>query len=137
MFRFLAKSALATLVWKRYHRPILATIALFVGYFLVATIHGDYVDYAQTADDTSGLWVSYVIKWLLFLGLTAAYYFYLTRQWQDTGPRAAQTQTPPVRETGRDRAEQSAQDPFAVIRTKKKLKSHADIALEKSRRDKS
>lgn len=134
MFRFLAKSALATLVWKRYHRSILASLALLLGYFLIAMIHGDYVDYAASATDTSHLWLSYLVKWALLFTVTLVYYFYLRRQLR--APSQVKTETTAkatVKGTKSAPTNQNdSADPFANIRGKQKLKSHADIALERS-----
>ncbi|MDO3388637.1 hypothetical protein QWI17_22515 [Gilvimarinus sp. SDUM040013] len=134
MFRFLAKSALATLIWKRYHRPIVATFALLIGYFLVAMIHGDYVDYVKGAADTTYLWLSYLFKWGLLIALTVAYYLYLNRQLRQSETLGQGTPNP-AKNTGTKSTAtpQSAQDPFAAIRSKRKLKSHADVALDQSK----
>ncbi|MBU2884533.1 hypothetical protein KO507_01995 [Gilvimarinus agarilyticus] len=135
MFRFLAKSALATFIWKRYHRPILATLTLLLGYFLVGMVHGDYVDYAHSAQDTTGLWLSYLLKWVLLITFTLIYYFYLKRILRTPEPAIQQT-PPPTNGTKNTREPPSASDPFAGIRDKKTLKSHADRALDKAFRPK-
>ncbi|HEX7027184.1 MAG TPA: hypothetical protein VF268_08070, partial [Gammaproteobacteria bacterium] len=79
MFRFLAKSALIAVIWKRYRRTIISTLALFACYFLVSLFHGDYVEYAVNAGDKGFLWRSYLIKWAVLIGVTLIYYLYNTR----------------------------------------------------------
>lgn len=135
MFRFLAKSALAAVIWKRYRRAIVSTLALFIGYFLISLFHGDYVDYAVSAGDTHFLWRSYLLKWVALTGVTVAYYLYNAH-----GFRRRRTDDLPPPSTGKTRREQAvenppnnseAADPFAEIRRKKRLKSRGDIAVER------
>ena len=134
MFRFLAKSAVATLVWKRYHRPILATLALFIGYLLIGVVHGDYVDYAKSADDTGYLWASYLLKWTLLSLITAVYYFYVTRSVNKSNIKSNTDSKgknrPPSQSSAVSTTDDQA-DPFADIRTKESLKSRGDIAINK------
>lgn len=131
MFRFLAKSALVTLVFKRYRRPIVSTVVLFLSYFLISTIHSDYVNYAVTSDDRQFLWLSFLLKWALLLGTTLIYYFYNTaglrsREGELSLPDDVSTPMPPKRQPG-------VADPFAHIRNKEKLESRGDKLLNKER----
>lgn len=131
MFRFLAKSALVAVIWKRYRRTIISTLALFVSYFLISLLHADYVDYAVGAGDKEFLWRSYLIKWAALLGVTLIYYFYNTRVSMKRGaddlpPPANKNPRKPVAENAGD----NEADPFAEIRRKKRLKSRGDVALD-------
>ncbi|WP_041521807.1 hypothetical protein [Gilvimarinus agarilyticus] len=133
MFRFLAKSALATVIWKRYRRPIVSTLILFISYFFIAMVHGDYVSWATTTAEHQHLWISFVLKWLALIGVTLLYYWYNSRaiahiDKQDeteaerhTSKKSRRPQTPPP--------ESDAPDPFAAIRQKDKLRSRADVAM--------
>lgn len=132
MFRFLAKSALATVVFKRYRRPIVSTLVLFLGYFLIATVHGDYVDYAVTADDRRYLWLSFVLKWTLLLAVTAVYYFYNMAGLRPRGDQPPAPQKSPATRT--EPSPGSAVDPFAEIRRKEKLKSRGEHLLDNHKR---
>lgn len=131
MFRFLAKSALVAVIWKRYRRTIISTLVLFVSYFLISLLHGDYVDYAVGAGDKEFLWRSYLIKWAALLGVTLIYYFYNTRAFMKRG---ADDLPPPSNKNPRKQAVENTgdnkADPFAEIRRKKRLKSRGDIALD-------
>lgn len=135
MFRFLAKSALAAVIWKRYRRPIVSTLALFVSYFLISLFHGDYVDYAVSAGDTHFLWRSYLIKWGVLVGVTVTYYLYNARAFRSRRtddlppPTAAKTRREPRAESPSNNGNEA--DPFAEIRRKKRLKSRGDIAVER------
>ncbi|WP_020207581.1 hypothetical protein [Gilvimarinus chinensis] len=140
MFRFFAKSAIATLIWKRYHRVILATLALLLGYFLISMIHGDYVDYAQGAQDTKLLWLSYIAKWTGLIVITALYYFYLKLVLAPKEVKAPQANTSRQKHPHKQKQHngptpsiEPEHDPFANIRQKEKLKSRGDIALDSHR----
>lgn len=135
MFRFITKSALAGWIWKRYKRGIVSTLALFLAYFLIAMIHGDYVDYANSASDKSFLFTSYILKWGALLGVTALYYVYNSRV------IAKRSQSEPINDTPRRSARDNnstdtepTPDPFADIRRKKTLKSRADRAMDQHKK---
>lgn len=133
MFRFIAKSAVAAVIWGRYRRVIISTLVLFAGYLLITLFHSDYVDYAVNAGDTASLWSSYLIKWSALMGITVVYYLYNTRIF--VSRRADKSHSPdprdidPVKPTG-----DATGDPFAEIRHKRRLNSHGDAALERYRR---
>ena len=135
MFRFLAKSAVATYIWKRYRRPIVATLLLFVGYFFIGMLHGDYVEYATGADDRRHLWLSYLIKWCALIGITLLYYLVLSR-FLSSGIE----KLPPAKKKRTDEPAPSTTtadgtpDPFSVIRHKEKLQSRADIAIKQPKK---
>lgn len=135
MFRFLAKSALAAVIWKRYRRTIVSTLALFISYFLVSLFHGDYVDYAISAGDTHFLWRSYLIKWGVLIGVTVTYYLYNARSLRSgrlddlPPPAAGRTRREQVVENPPNNSDEA--DPFAEIRRKKRLKSRGDVAVER------
>lgn len=138
MFRFLAKSALLAVIWKRYRRTIISTLILFASYFLIALFHGDYVDYAVNSGNTNFLWRSYLFKWVSLFGVTLVYYFYNTRVLTKRG-----TEDLPPPTTGKNRQRQVKEDtsqvvdeadPFAEIRHKERLKSRGDTALDGQRR---
>jgi hypothetical protein len=133
MFRFLAKSALAAVIWKRYRRIIVSTLILFAGYFLISLFHGDYVEYAVGSGDKDFLWRSYLIKWAALIGVTVAYYLYNTRvlikrRADDLPPSSGKE---PVVENSPQSGSDSEADPFVEIRRKERLKSRADIALDR------
>jgi hypothetical protein len=134
MFRFLAKSALIAVIWKRYRRTIISTLALFACYFLVSLFHGDYVEYAVNAGDKGFLWRSYLIKWAVLIGVTLIYYLYNTRaltkrEADDLPPSAGRRQREQIVENTPQYDDDGAADPFAEIRRKERLKSRGDIVL--------
>lgn len=136
MFRFLAKSALVAMIWKRYRRTIISTLALFISYFLVSLFHGDYVEYAVSAGDKGFLWRSYLIKWVVLIGVTVIYYLFNTR----ILIKGKADDLPPA-SIGKNRRERIVEhapqsegevDPFAQIRRKERLKSRGDIDLDRT-----
>lgn len=133
MFRFLAKSALFAVIWTRYRRTIISTLALFVCYFLVSLFHGDYVEYAVSAGDQGFLWRSYLMKWAVLIGVTVIYYLYNTRALikRETGDVPPSSDKKQRERVVVENIPQSGEavDPFAEIRRKDRLKSRGDIAL--------
>ncbi|BFM22304.1 hypothetical protein [Gilvimarinus japonicus] len=140
MFRFLAKSALATVIWKRYRRPIVSTLALFISYFFIAMVHSDYVSWATTTAQHDNLWASFVVKWLALIGITLLYYWFNTRSLAKINNETdAERHTKPhnkqSRRTAHPPPEAAGPDPFADIRSKDKLRSRADVAMEQPRQN--
>jgi hypothetical protein len=137
MFRFLAKSALATVIWKRYRRPLGSTLALLVSYFFIAMVHSDYVAWATTTAEHEHLWASFVVKWLALIGVTLLYYWFNSRALSRHNAHT-ETRTERQANTHAKRASAPADshkpatgpDPFAEIRRKDKLRSRADIAMD-------
>ncbi|HEY7883815.1 MAG TPA: hypothetical protein VIC08_02595 [Cellvibrionaceae bacterium] len=135
MFRFLAKSALATVLFKRYRRTIISTLLLFAAYFFISMIHGDYVSYATSADDKQFLWISFLLKWALLIGLSLLYYFYNARL-LDNSPKPPEKSLP-AKTAKRDQApdgetNSKVADPFEAIRQKDKLQTRGDVFLKNS-----
>lgn len=135
MFRFLAKSALATFIYKRYRHTIVASLLLLFSYWVIAMIHSDYVDYATSADAREHLLLSYVLKWACLLSATLAYFFFINRRLHaPAGDDVPPPVTPAEGKKASTSATNEAADPFAGIRNKEKLKSRADIALDQNRK---
>jgi|SRR5690554_193102 len=132
MFRFLARSALATVIFKRYRRPIISTLVLFLSYFLISTVHEDYVNYAVTAEDRHYLWLSFVLKWVLLLTVTAVYYFYNMAGLRANRPRPPKPPTPSQKSSVASPKQVASleADPFAEIRRKSQLQGRGDRLLE-------
>ena len=138
MFRFLAKSALATVVWKRYRRPIGSTLALFISYFFIAMVHSDYVAWATTTAEHGHLWASFVIKWLALIGVSILYYWFNTRpltQTNTTDESAGQKSKSRRKPASVNPDIPPGLDPFATIRTKDKLRSRADVAMDQNKQN--
>ncbi|WP_049723205.1 hypothetical protein [Gilvimarinus polysaccharolyticus] len=138
MFRFLAKSALATVVWKRYRRPIGSTLALFISYFFIAMVHSDYVAWATTTAEHGHLWASFVVKWLALIGVSILYYWFNTRplaQTNNTTESAAKKSKSRRKPASANPDIPPGPDPFATIRTKDKLRSRADVAMDQNKQN--
>jgi len=133
MLNNLLKMTAITLIWKKYRRGIVA-IAILIAYcWLVAIIHQDYLSYRALAgsDDTLGL--SFILKWLAWLVGFAVYFFY------DSDPAKAAAQRPVAHSDNNIHTDASDQPPrgdtdaFSAIRDKKKLRSKADVVIDKHR----
>jgi len=134
MFKFLAKSAIASLIWSKYHKIIVSTILLFILYFIISFIHDDYLEYAELSEETTNVALSYILKWGALITATAIYYF--TNIYKFKAPEtAAETSSAKPEKAKKSKHKEKAkqQDPFAEIRNKEKLNSKADIALRKSK----
>jgi|GEM_PF-3072039 len=159
MFRFVAKSMLASVLFKKYKRLILSTLALFTGYFVIALIHDDYLQYLSTVDDTQSVGITYLLKWCALSGISALYYminfppkmFSSARRLsssRDKWPNQHERDAAGKKAGGSARgfseknafaselkdkgslAESEAADPFSAIRKKKALSGKGDKALK-------
>lgn len=119
MFKQITRFAVVALVWKQYKRAIVSTVLLFAFLYMVGTLHEDYLAYAKL-NASAAVGLSFAIKWgamLMGVMLFLLYHFYLRRSKPPKKPPTA----PPLN---------SADDPFAAIRQRKKLRSKADMLVE-------
>ncbi len=134
MFKQLFRLTVITYVWKRYKAIIVSTVILFVFFWLVGQLHQDYLSYGDLNKDTQHFGLSFVIKWAAFI--TGFIIYVLFNSWQ--GKRARRTKDLPqdVVSTAKltsDAPDEGvkANDPFHDIRQKDKLRSKADMIIEK------
>jgi hypothetical protein len=128
MFRFLAKSFVATVFFKRYRRAIISTLSLFVFYFVVSLVHDDYFVYAQAVEKEGALAWAFLVKWaVLFLG-TGIYYL-INFPFLQAKKKHGQQGSVSVEEH-KEEAKPAEEDPFSTIRKKKVLKSKGDFSLK-------
>lgn len=134
MFKQLFRLTVVTYVWKRYKAIIVSTVILFVFFWLVGQLHQDYLSYGNLNQDTQHIGLSFVVKWAAFI---AGFIIYvLFNSWQ--GKRARRAKDLPqdsvnTAQLTSDSSDQTAKsnDPFDVIRQKDKLRSKADMVIEK------
>ena len=124
MFKQVFRLTFITYVWKQYKRAIVSTILLFLYLYLVGSMHEDYLNYARL-EDSSQVGNSFLIKWaaLGFGVLVFLAYHFLRRDKRNAGKLP-----PELPQTGED-------DPFAEIRRKKKLRSKADMLIDRQSGD--
>jgi hypothetical protein len=132
MFRFTA----IMYFWKRYRQLILSTLCLFGVFWLVGTIHSDYVELSQLEQSNDYLAQSFVIKWLIYLVAVAVYLMVNSRG--KSGKRAEKKAETKTKEKAAPKSEKGASasqvDPFSEIRNKDKLRSAADMVIEKHKK---
>jgi hypothetical protein len=139
MLNNLLKMTAITLVWKKYRSNIVALV-LLIGYcWLVGIIHQDYLSYRELAGSGDSLGLSFLLKWLAWLLGLAVYFFYDSGPFNKSPERAAQDSidTSAVidqkQRAATDKKQRDETDPFAALRGKQKLRSKADILIEKHR----
>lgn len=134
MFKQLFRLTVVTYVWKRYKAIIVSTVILFVFFWLVGQLHQDYLSYGNLNKDTQHIGLSFVIKWVAFIVGFIIYVFFnswhakrasqssnLPQDSVSTAPLAGDTSNLGVKDN----------DPFDEIRKKDKLRSKADMVIEK------
>ncbi|WP_371195542.1 hypothetical protein [Glaciecola sp. SC05] len=144
---------LSGLLWRKYKFLLVSLIALIAFVFLVGQIHQDYLSYAQsTANASVGL--SFAVKWLvwavaIFVFLGANHWVNKRKQKQsDLEEKNSALQRiinwknrnklnsteAPAKQPSEERSKAS-EDPFAELRTKDKLRTYADLIIEKKNQD--
>ncbi len=139
MFNQVIKWTIIVSLWRKYKHHVFATLALLLSLVLVNYIHSDFVEYAKaSANDNIGY--SYLFKWLVFIGLIGLYIWQIKRvnkaakfdsklhKMMNSAP------TKPVKTQKTSNSDSThSTDPFANIRSKKKLRSEADFLIEKDK----
>lgn len=151
---------LSGLLWRKYKFLLVSLILLIVFVFVAGQIHSDYLAYAQTTEGVSVGW-SFAVKWLAWI--VAIVIFFAANHWvnerkqkQDSAqdknsalqrilswrakakpsksndkPASLQQQ----KEGLKAEHQASQKDPFAQLRTKDKLRSYADLIIEKKEKE--
>jgi len=131
MLNNLLKVTALSLIWKKYRAGIVATVILITYCWLIAIIHQDYLSYRELAGSGDSLGLSFVLKWLAWLAGFTVYFFY------DSDP--VNKTAEPAKSASRiscsdDKPQGGETDPFTAIRNKKKLRSKADVLIDKHRK---
>lgn len=109
-------------IWARYKTVIISTCALFGYFWLVANVHRDYLEFAHLNGDISYIGLSFILKWLAFIVGVIIYLMFNGRNRQPKPLAIDPAPTP---------AQQENKDPFDNIRHKDKLRSAADLVIDK------
>ena len=129
MFKSVAKLAVTSYLWRRYQGQ-LKPLAIFLGGFLlISLLHGEYLSYVEASGNNNFVGFSFFIKWVL-VGLMAVFYILApirAVQQDDKPPPVPDLAVPPKRKTP---ADIPGDDPFDALRSKKTLRSRADIVVE-------
>ncbi len=140
MINQLVKWTLLVTLWRKYKKHLGLTIALLIALVLTSFLHQDFVNYSLASNNTN-LGLSYVLKWLVYLVLVSAYWFYVTKiEHKSSKNSELHKKMRQAKQRSHDNSQQVTEpsqiDPFSDIRNKKKLRSKADIAIEKANQNK-
>lgn len=143
MFRFLAKTAIASVIWKRYRRMIVSTLVMFAGFFLISQLHSDFVQYAKEVEEKQLLAWAYLAKWAGFGLVFGGYYFFnfppswlhrqagtLQEQKGFGGRSLEESSASGSQNTDSTAGSNQTTDAFAAIRHKPKLRGRGDLNLK-------
>lgn len=151
---------LSGLLWRQYKFLIASLILLVVSIFIIGQVHDDYISYAQTSEQAAQVGWSFVVKWMAWLlavilflisnhivnarkeklkarnpskSLKSILSFKALRGANKEASAAANVIN--QKETGCEnntkQQQESSGDPFAHLRDKDKLRSFADLLIEK------
>ena len=133
MINQLLRLTFLTYIWKRYKTAIVSAVLLLLFFWVIGTLHQDYIQYAELNDDKAYLALSFLIKWLFYISGLACFGYI---NWRVMGKQAPSEEQglPPVSESIKSppAAEGDAPvDPFDAIRRKERLQSKADKLISK------
>lgn len=151
---------LSGLLWRQYKFLIASLVLLIVAIFIVGQVHDDYIAYAQTSAQAAQVGWSFVVKWLAWLGAVLLFlvsnHFVNARKEKikaqkpskslktilsfkvfKGADKADSNDTSVLKQNGKSSKEPTketqagSEDPFAHLRDKEKLRSFADLVIEK------
>ena len=130
---------LITYIWRKYKILIISTLLLLSYFWVVGKLHDDFIALSQLKKETQNLGLSFLLKWLAFLIGVIIYVFTNTwlkkphtrdgRNFFKSNPSNHQSNSSG---SGKALLRQPSQDPFSLIRQRKKLRSEGDFIIEKS-----
>lgn len=146
---------LSGLLWRRYKFMIVSLIILIACIFIVGQIHDDYLAYAQTSGEAVSVGASFIVKWLIWIVGFALFIFanHLANRRKEKqavndtanksllgilGQKFAKVKTGgdevSVKPKAKPKALETSDskvDPFDALRSKDKLRSYADLLIDK------
>ncbi len=125
MFKQVFRLTFITFIWKKYKRLIVSTLLLIAYLWIIGFAHSEYLSYAELQNQQEHVGSSFFIKWIAMLVGVVAYflfYFFFTgkkhhKQNSDTTMMASK--------------KDDESDPFDAIRKKDKLRSKAEMIIDK------
>lgn len=142
MFNQIVKWTIIVGLWRKYKSHVVASAALLFSLVLINYIHLDYVEYS-VATSSDDLGFSYLLKWSAFILVTAFYVAHIKRvniaakydsklhKMMKEQSSSKHSEVPEYKDA--QDLETKVNDPFANIRTKKKLRSEADFLIGKDK----
>lgn len=143
MFKQIFRITFVTLIWKQYKSVIVSTLLLFAFLWLAGNVHEDYLVYAADQNDEGLVGRSFLYKWI---ALVSGVLVYLSYHWLRSGDSKKVDESQPsngyfskgksskAKIDSFSNSEQSDDDPFAELRNKEKLRSRAEILVDKDKR---
>lgn len=123
IFKQAFRLAFVTLVWKQYKAAIISTLLLIAFLLIVGNIHSDYL--AAVGPDGIDQ-ITFIYKWCAYIsGITLYLIFHLIRGKVKPDKASTKEKIEKSKEL-----ENTDQDPFAEIRSRKKLRSRADFLID-------
>lgn len=146
MWNKLINIVLSGLLWRRYKFLIVSLLVLLLSVWVSGRIHLDYIEFAKTAEQSDFLGWSFLIKWAVWIGLFIV--FFVVNNWYNKRKEKQQiieeskssvisqflTKKRPAsnKASGTEHVSTEHQsDPFAHLREKEKLRSYAEVIIDK------
>lgn len=141
MFKQIFRITFVTLFWKQYKSVIVSTALLFAFLWLVGNVHQDYLVYAAEQNDEGLVGRSFLYKWL---ALVSGVLLYLGYHWLRSTSSKTVKEVQPKNgyftkgnsSNGKNHLlpdNDQGDDPFAELRNKDKLRSRAEILVDKQK----
>ncbi|MER2490425.1 hypothetical protein [Catenovulum sediminis] len=126
MFNPLIRFTILTTIWHKYKENIKSTIATILALIFIQLVYLDVTEYLQVAEQVNLLVYALAGKWLLVLAVLLVWLWGLKpkrkKSMNDTLPINKKIKT--------EREAKPENDPFANIRSKKRLRSRGDVLIE-------
>jgi hypothetical protein len=151
---------LSGLLWRQYKFLIASLVLLIIVIFVVGQVHDDYIAFAQTSAQVAQVGWSFVVKWLAWLVAIILFlvsnHFVNARKEKikaqkpskslktilsfkvfkgadnaDNNDSSVLQQNGKSSKSLKKERPASSEDPFAHLRDKEKLRSFADLVIEK------
>ncbi len=133
MLNKLLKWTLLAAIWRRYGAALSVLPIALVFIVLIFAIHSDYSEYAQISDNKHMLGWSLLAKWLLVVAVILAYWFHVRRLVAKSKAGSFSKSPRSKVDVEKNGEAVPADDPFANIRQKKRLRSQADIVISEKK----
>lgn len=137
VFNQLIKWTIIVGLWRKYKSHVVASCFLLISLILINYIHLDYIEYS-VATGSSNLGFSYLLKWSAFVLAIGLFAWQIKRvniaaKYDSKLHKMMKATTTPEEKAIKPELDKEAHktDPFANIRSKKKLRSEADFIIGK------
>lgn len=128
IFKQAFRWAFITLIWKQYKFSIISTFLLIVFLLIVSNIHQDYLT-AIGPENIDRL--SFVYKWMAYvIGVLAYVFSHVIFAWLKPSKKAKKVKIESLKKLNN-----TDKDPFADIRSRKKLRSRSDFLIDENHKE--